>query len=603
MIRLERIIPSARANMLLLILGLATLAKGQVPASIEACMEETIFVPVYIEQLSEYKDIHMYELKYEFNDEDLHFLGIDSTKTLIPTDGLSINVEPSPQNADLTTIIIATNSNTQALYEINENAVNLITLKFESRRQQDTTHVCSLDIRNNSNNLIDNYSIINRLIVHNNILEIFDFPTLNFYEGLLGFSATRGYESYEWSYRKKYSWNLPYAGLIFDGPDAHFNGHGIYSVTAIDEHGCQLSDERYFQIDAMPGIRFESDQQVVIPDTLSVAVTSMCIYYSCTSEDFTIKSVNFYFEYEPDKLAFDTCLFNNTIFPEGYFKGYTTNETEIDSGFVNLNINLLIDDNQPAFKYTNYEVGDFMKINFIPKIDGETEIGLTYLEINGERAVTATIRKSIEILPGEDIGSYAKGTVWTKNEPYNAGEVIAYLKLSEQYTQAAQTNIDEGIFEFSAILADGEYVFCAFPEENSGFKPTFYGNRETIDSAFVITLKSYDGVVALNIQLLPDAEHGSSRSEADNKSISFHFDLYPNPVHDFLYLDLHAEAGINQNISLLITDISGKPFYSSNNIEEFLNSNETQFKVDTRNYPQGIYVVKAGNVSKLFIKR
>ena len=587
----------------LIVLSSFSLLKGQIPGTTEACIDDTVFIPVYFNQLNEYQKICSYNLDYIYPGENFHFLGIDSTQTIIPPDGLSITLSDYNQEASTKLIEITTNSNSQSLFSVDNEAGNMVTLKFKSDLQHDAVHTSALITRDNNNDILASYNLSDTVIVYNNILEIYEMPTLNLHA--LSFSATRGYENYTWSYRKKYTWNTPYGDLHYSGADVYFNGHGIYSVTANDEHGCRLSDEHYFQIDAMPGIRFESSQQVNIPDTFSVAVTSMCVYYSCLAEDFTINSVNFDFEYEPQKLTFDECLFDSTIFPDGYFKGYTIDEIKIDENFSNLKISLLIDESQPGFEYVEYAVGDFMKINFIPQADGATEIGMPYVEINGEQAVTSTIRQSVEILPGEEIGNYAKGTVTAGGSPYNEGVVIAYLKTQDQYNEVEQTNIDNGKFEFPATLTDGEYVFCAVPGDNGGYLTTYYGNKQTIDSAFVIDLNDCDGVVALNIEMIPNTVSTGMKSfnTSSTATNNLDFDLYPNPVTDLLTIQLQPNKNSDQDINITLFNIYGEKIYTIRNPEKSSGDSEFLFSIDMYSYPQGIYFIKIGNVSKMFFKQ
>jgi len=167
-------------------------------------------------------------------------------------------------------------------------------------------------------------------------------------------------------------------------------------------------------------------------------------------------------------------------------------------------------------------------------------------------------------------GIYAKGTVTATGELYSNGSVTAYQKTADGFVFAAQTDITDGEFLFPATLSSGYYLFCAIPNENDDFLETYYGNKSSIEKAFVVNLSDYDGVVSLGIELL---SVNSTSIAAFTEIESFDFTLYPNPVFDIMYLQLYFDTADIVPISIVVS-------YPVHSVEETLQQTETVTKTD-----------------------
>lgn len=571
---------------------LFTNAHGQIfPKSTGTCASDTLYVPILTGSIENYQTLQAYTLHYGFYKNCFNFLGINTKHSIIPTTGITVSDTIYNKASGLKYLIIEANNGSQSFYSSSSNSDTLLTLMFMSDTGQDTLSSGYFEAIDNTQDTTT-YTFENNILVYDNKIEIFDQPTLNI-NNAFTVSATRGYSSYKWSYRKKESWNYAFNPTVsYSGADAWFNGIGVYTVSATDEYGCRLSDEEYLIWLSYPGIELHHDSQVNYDDTLTVTLKSKCLHYDCTDEDFVIESTTFNFVYEPDMLTFDSCIFKSSFLPEGYIKTYTTEETTIDNDYIQLKVTLQLNETQDSFEYVQYEKGGtYMQLRFIPNDIGTTEIGMPYFAINGTQAVTSALRNEVEIYFDDDSTCYAQGTVNAEGEPFSDGTVASFMKTADSLLFIRETDLEDGAFKFPTILNKGQYLFCAIPNNDSIYKTTYYGNTASSDSAFVIDLSNYDGVVGLNIDLLLK----NTINQPDSQQVICEIKIYPNPVNNELHVEIPLEKN-NTIKTLNIFNIKGVCVYS----KEVTTTVQT---IDVSDLQKSIYIIQVDNTVRLFVKK
>jgi hypothetical protein len=74
------------------------------------------------------------------------------------------------------------------------------------------------------------------------------------------------------------------------------------------------------------------------------------------------------------------------------------------------------------------------------------------------------------------------------------------------------------------------------------------------------------------------------------------FQLWPNPVRDFLYLTV---PDVSSEQTIRITDLVGKEVYNQN-------INDIHLSIDVKNFPPGVYILRLNSIkmqiTRIFIK-
>jgi hypothetical protein len=447
---IENMSPVRKATIIvLLVLGFASIenAEGQLPFKrMEVCLDDTFQIPFNIPSFFE-KEFDRYEatsykLDYRFDGNNCRYIGIDYNNSVIPRKELDISLSVHSEEHNIMRIIVKADFEDQVLTMATIGDTPIMTLMFFAEHELNSAHIGEVTFRGNNTGVGGDYFVqFDSVYVFNNTVEINEIPALENSDLIV--SATVGYDDYKWTYEKFSDSDYSFGDLIYEGSTASFNGNGLYSVSAVDEHDCRLSDEKY-----------------------------------------------------------------------------------IESG-----------------------------------------------------------------------GAFAKGTVMADGKPYTEGTVAAYLKTGEGFVLEHQRNIENGAFLFPSTLSSGEYKFCAFPEESSGYQATYYGNKPTIENAFAINFSNYEGVVDLNISLLTEEK---IKSKSASNTSDYDFQIYPNPVRDNLNIQISSNNIKSQGVLVIVSNINGEIFYRK---KLWITCREAYLEIDSSSFPQGTYIVKIEGLSKLFLKK
>jgi hypothetical protein len=415
---------------LFVVQGFVFQAKGYVvPDKIEACGGDTIYIPVYIDSINNYELINSYHFKYGFEYVNMNFIGVDSSRTIIPPNGLDIIL--NDLGTGVIYVEIEGDNNDQTFYELNNNATKLVTLRFTSNKGFEDRNFGYLSVESNTTNAIEKYYSIRTIInVFANVLEISD-NLISEKEGLI-VSATAGYNDYKWTYEKFSDLDYVFGDLMYEGSTASFNGNGLYTVSAVDEHGCKLSDEKYIE----SGGAFAKG--TVIADGKPYTEGTVAAYLK-TGEGFVLEHQR---NIEDGAFLFPSTLssgeYKFCAVPEensGYQATYYGNKPTIENAFtinlsdhegvVGLNINLLTEEKEKSKSASSTLAYDFqiypnpVRDNLNIQISSDNlksqEILVVVSNINGE----IFYRKKLWFTGGEanlgiDSSNFPQGTCAVK---------------------------------------------------------------------------------------------------------------------------------------------------------------------------------------------
>ncbi len=215
--------------------------------------------------------------------------------------------------------------------------------------------------------------------------------------------------------------------------------------------------------------------------------------------------------------------------------------------------------------------------------------GSYYVWATDEHGCKLTAEKHVE-----NSGVFAKGIVTADQELYSDGMVAAYLKTENTYNLFAQASITEGTYLFPGTLSSGYYVFCAIPNQDDNYQATYYSNCAYLEDAQVINLSDNDGVVSLDINLLPKNTTGTKYYSKKNA-----IEIYPNPVRDYLYLHFYSFNESKSKAPILIVDALGRIVIQK---EILFPSGSDQLSIDVSSLSNGFYYIVIGENSIKFLK-
>ncbi len=100
---------------------------------------------------------------------------------------------------------------------------------------------------------------------------------------------------------------------------------------------------------------------------------------------------------------------------------------------------------------------------------------------------------------------YIRGNVDAGGARVNNGKAIAYTIIDGNYYAVDTTDIVDGQYEFYSVPG-GQYIVYAIPERSeTGYVPTYYGDKTLWEDAFVLNLNSGEGVENVDISLAETA--------------------------------------------------------------------------------------------------
>jgi hypothetical protein len=293
-----------------------------------------------------------YKLDYRFSGNNCHYIGIDSDNSVVPLEELDVSLSVHSKEYNSMRIIVKANFGDQILTMGTLGETPVMTLMFMADRVLNSAQIGEVTFYGNNTDMGGDYFVqFDSVYVFNNTVEINSTPALENSDLIV--SATAGYDDYKWTYEKFSDSDYSFGDLMYEGSSASFNGNGLYSVSAVDEHGCKLSDEKYIE----SGGAFAKG--TVIADGKPYTEGTVAAYLK-TGEGFVLEQQR---NIENGAFLFPSTLssgeYKFCAVPEensGYQATYYGNQSTIENAFVInlsdhegvvcLNINLLTDEKE-----------------------------------------------------------------------------------------------------------------------------------------------------------------------------------------------------------------------------------------------------------------